>query len=254
RRSAASHQPPALLVLKPSAVSQSHSMSARSPWISMTPSTTEPPQPQRALIRLASALSSSAGSASPLMVVTVLPPRPLVSRRTRAIPSPAGSCGRPQMQASCGCRQSGHMRPLSVEYTSPPRAPKPVCRLAMNSTLLQQSTQVDQPGVGPGQIVGHDQRMVGQHTEATTIEDHRTPYGLLGRLQLADDLAQADQGILLVQHLGVILFHRTQQVRQRPGTAPRLVEDVVDLQPGGLLALTSTIGQRCPCHAGGQPL
>src|SRR5690606_35185675 len=43
RRSAASHQPPALLVLKPSAVSQSHSMSARSPWISMTPSDLDPP-------------------------------------------------------------------------------------------------------------------------------------------------------------------------------------------------------------------
>src|SRR5690554_7780808 len=124
-------------------------------------------------MRLARALSSSAGNARPLIVVTVLPPRPLVSRRTLATPSPAGICGWPQVQASCGCRQSGHIRPASVENTSPPSEPNPVWRLLIMlfaSTLLKQSTQVDQGRVGARQIIGHDQRMIGQHAKTTAIE------------------------------------------------------------------------------------
>lgn len=80
------------------------------------------PVPQRRFSALASSLSASPASDRPLMVVTVLPPRPLVSRRTRAIPSPTGATACPQMQASLGCWQSGQCRPPSVEYTSPPRA------------------------------------------------------------------------------------------------------------------------------------
>ena len=74
------------------------------------------------LQRAGQLLSASPASGRPLMVVTVLPPRPLVSRRTRAIPSPTGATACPQMQASLGCWQSGQCRPPSVEYTSPPRA------------------------------------------------------------------------------------------------------------------------------------
>ena len=72
------------------------------------------------LQRAGQLLSASPASGRPLMVVTVLPPRPW-SRGARAR-SVAGATACPQMQASLGCWQSGQCRPPSVEYTSPPRA------------------------------------------------------------------------------------------------------------------------------------
>ena len=47
------------------------------------------------------------GSADPRIVVTVFPPRPCVSRRTRTTPSPRGGAG-----GLCG---AGAIRPLPVE-------------------------------------------------------------------------------------------------------------------------------------------
>ena len=48
--------------------------------------------------------------------VTPLPARPLVSRDTRSTPSDSGRGGAAlQRQLAIGCRQPGHMRPLSVE-------------------------------------------------------------------------------------------------------------------------------------------
>ena len=52
-------------------------------------------------------LPSPAVTLPPVMVVTVLPPRPLLSRRTRAIPSPSGILVCLQVQASTGSRHSG---------------------------------------------------------------------------------------------------------------------------------------------------
>jgi len=56
-------------------------------------------------------------SGTPVIRVTHLPPRPLVSRCTRTTPSPAGreAFCLAQVQAATGCRQSGQIRPLSVE-------------------------------------------------------------------------------------------------------------------------------------------
>ena len=45
----------------------------------------------------------------------------------------------------------------------------------------------------------------------------RQPQGGLRRLQLADDLAHADRGILLRQHVGEVDLDGAQQVSQRPG-------------------------------------
>ncbi|MND66858.1 hypothetical protein D3C80_582610 [compost metagenome] len=53
-------------------------------------------------------------------------------------------------------------------------------------------------------------------------------------LQFTDDLAHADRGILLRQHVGEVDLDGAQQVRQRPGLAAGFVEHVVDLQPRGL--------------------
>src|SRR3990167_7555730 len=92
-----------------------------SPWISITPSFTVPPVPQAALSCLPSAVSPAASSATPLTRVTALPPRPLVSRETRTVPSPAGTGFWPQVHCAPGWRQPGHMRPASVEYTRPPK-------------------------------------------------------------------------------------------------------------------------------------
>src|SRR5690606_171451 len=44
----------------------------------------------------------------------------------------------------------------------PTKAAETCLTLAHALTLLQQPAQIDQPGIGTGQIVGHDQRMVGE--------------------------------------------------------------------------------------------
>src|SRR5690606_32643609 len=80
-----------------------------------------PPEPQAVLSCLPSACRASVVTETPLTTVTALPPRPLVSRDTRATPSPAGTGARfAHAHCAMGCRQAGHMRPASVEYTSPP--------------------------------------------------------------------------------------------------------------------------------------
>jgi hypothetical protein len=60
--------------------------------------------------------SAAASAARPLTTVTVLPPRPLVDLETRTTPS-AGATVRAwrQTQLLTGWRQSGHIRPASVE-------------------------------------------------------------------------------------------------------------------------------------------
>jgi hypothetical protein len=81
-------------------------------------SLTVPPVPQAALSALPSAASAVVSKATPLIKVTALPPRPLVSRETRTTPSPAATAARAfalHTQAFTGWWQSGHMRPDSVE-------------------------------------------------------------------------------------------------------------------------------------------
>ena len=54
------------------------------------------------------------------MTVTPFPLRPFVSLATLTIPSPLGALlPLPQEHSATGLRHSGHMRPLSVEYTNP---------------------------------------------------------------------------------------------------------------------------------------
>ena len=47
------------------------------------------------------------------------------------------------------------------------------------SALRQQLTQVDQPGIGPRDVVGHHQRVVSQQAITAAVENHRTPQGFL---------------------------------------------------------------------------
>src|SRR5690606_1684863 len=68
--------------------------------------------------------------------------------------------------------------------------------------LRQQVPQVDDSGIGTGNVIGHHQRVVGQHTIAAAIEHHRAPQRLLRSLQFTNDLPNADGGILLGQHVG----------------------------------------------------
>jgi low temperature requirement protein LtrA len=60
-----------------------------SPWSSITPSLTEPPTPQRFFSRPASSRRPSSFKGTPDTVVTALPRRPEVSRRTFTRPPPA---------------------------------------------------------------------------------------------------------------------------------------------------------------------
>ena len=82
------------------------------------------------------------------MVVTVLPPRPLLSRRTRAMPSPAGITVCWQIQAATGWLQSGQCRPASVENTKPPRAAKDAAFLATGNPLGRTKTGRSHVGTG----------------------------------------------------------------------------------------------------------
>src|SRR6201999_2317306 len=76
------HQPPARTGAYPSAFRTSTTTGRWSPWISITPSLTEPPTPQRFLSRPASARNSTSSTGTPETVVTALPRRPATSRRT----------------------------------------------------------------------------------------------------------------------------------------------------------------------------
>jgi hypothetical protein len=71
---------------------------------------------------LPSVASAAASAVTPRTTVTTLPPRPFDSRLTRTTPSPRGGAADcdAQTQLAIGCRQAGHIRPPSVEYTSPP--------------------------------------------------------------------------------------------------------------------------------------
>lgn len=92
-----------------------------SPWISMVPSLTVPPEPHRALSSRANLFNSAEESGTPVIVVTPLPLRPFVSRPNRTMPSPAGTFDDSCLQThpSAGCPHAGHILPWSVEYTSP---------------------------------------------------------------------------------------------------------------------------------------
>src|ERR1700710_21663 len=85
----------------------------------MVPSLIVPPVPQRFLSCVPSFLSSAGSNTNPTITLTLLPPRPLVSRITRTMPSPlaTGVCCL-QIHAVTGLLQPGHRRPPSVEYTS----------------------------------------------------------------------------------------------------------------------------------------
>src|SRR5512136_419056 len=93
--------------------------SQKSPWISMSPSLTVPPLPQRFFRSPASAFRAISSTWTPVTTVTVLPPRPLVSLRTRTIPSPAcrDFCFL-QLQEETGSPHPGHIRPFSDDQTS----------------------------------------------------------------------------------------------------------------------------------------
>src|SRR5471030_2806319 len=106
----------------------------------MIPSFNATPVPQRFFNVVARAVSASRASGTPVMVVTVLPPRPLLSRRTRAMPSPSGIRVVLQVHASTGWRQSGQCRPASVENTRPPRAAKDAAFLATGNPLGRTKT------------------------------------------------------------------------------------------------------------------
>src|SRR5262249_3171652 len=76
-----------------------------SPWISITPSFTAPPEPQRRLSSRATSAPSAGGT--PSTSVTVLPFRPAFVRLMRTTPSPRAGAG--------ACSTGSGTRPASVE-------------------------------------------------------------------------------------------------------------------------------------------
>ena len=108
--------PPASFAVKPRRKSSARIVSRWSPWISITPPFAVPPVPQRRFRSVARFRSASPPSGTPDTVVTVFPPRPFVSRRTRTIPSPAGAGSSfPQRHFAAGRRHVGQTSPRSVE-------------------------------------------------------------------------------------------------------------------------------------------
>ncbi len=113
------HYPPARFTVNPRRESSATRSSAWSPWISIAPSFTVPPVPQRRFKSPASALMASSPPGTPVTTVTVFPPRPLVSRRTRTIPSPAGCAFfLVHAQEAAALPQPGQTRPSSEDQTS----------------------------------------------------------------------------------------------------------------------------------------
>ncbi len=86
-------QPPAIFTRWPRAVSFASIFSRWSPWISRVVPSRVPPAPQCCFSTFSSASRSRSLPGSPATIVTVLPPRPFVSRSKRTKPS-AGSGGR----------------------------------------------------------------------------------------------------------------------------------------------------------------
>src|SRR6266568_1110532 len=113
--------PPARLTLYPNAVNLACTLSQWSPWISIVPSLTVPPEPHSFFSCCASAASSSLLAGTPVITVTVFPPRCLRSRITRTIPSLflAGASVEGWSQRHClyGCPQTEQVLilPPSVE-------------------------------------------------------------------------------------------------------------------------------------------
>ena len=113
-------QPPARLTANPCAFNHSTIRSQWSPCTSITPSLTVPPLPHKVLSCLPRAIKLSPDKTTPYTIVTFFPPRPLLSRETRTTPSVfPGMRAALQLQVATGWRHTGHMRPLSVEYTRP---------------------------------------------------------------------------------------------------------------------------------------
>lgn len=120
QRASLANQPPARFTIQPCFARIALAASHLSPCNSMLPAFTVPPVPHAALSSLPSLARPAESSASPRITVTAFPPRPPVSRDTRTMPSPAGFAALfPHEHCATGLRQSGHIRPDSVEYTSP---------------------------------------------------------------------------------------------------------------------------------------
>jgi hypothetical protein len=108
--------PPDFFACQPNLINSATMVSRCSPWISMTPSRSVPPDPQRFFSLAANSASSASGNLKPLTVVTPRPALPLVSRPTRkeagfAVPGvPLG-----QTHSRTGRRQLGHKLPIPVE-------------------------------------------------------------------------------------------------------------------------------------------
>jgi len=95
--------------------------------------------------------------------------------------------------------------------------------------------QVDDPGIGPGDIGRHHQGMVGEYAEALAVEDERAADNRLGVFQGIDDLIERNSRGLIGEHRLEVDLRRAHDLQQRPSVAACLEEDVVDLQPWGLL-------------------
>ena len=106
------------------------------------------------------------------------------------------------------------------------------CAGIVPSALIEQLAKIDDRGIGPRHIVGHDKGVICEKTEATTIENDGTENSALTRFQLANDLAHADQRILVTQHRVEVHLHRLQEVHKCPGGATRFIENIVDLHVG----------------------
>src|SRR5690606_28050197 len=75
------------------------------------------------------------------------------------------------------------------------------------------------------------QRVIREHAEAAAVQDDRARHRLQTAFELADDLADADDRVLVLEHALEIELSGAHEMQQRPGRAARLVEDVVDLEP-----------------------
>ncbi len=87
--------------------------------------------------------------------------------------------------------------------------------------------------------------MIGPQTKPGPVQYHRAPQGVLGRFKLANNLSQADAGVLFVEDVGKINLRRFQEMNQRPGSTAALIENVVDFAPGCLDIYFQRIGGRC---------
>ena len=92
-------------------------------------------------------------------------------------------------------------------------------------------TQIGDGRMRARQIRREHERVIREHAEALAVQDHRAPDRRQAFLELADDLPQAHDGVLVLERALEIELRGAQVQEQRPRRAARFVEHLVDLEP-----------------------